>query len=345
MPRAKAVTPHTQELIRIMGSTRLPNGEAKYTHSEIASCHGVSRPVVSKILAKAPQTYPPQPPERRGRKPVLSDRQKRHIMREFAKDPDVTCTKIVRICKLSVSPQTVRRFLRSSGAAYAKIPTAPRLTPAHKAARVSFASEHLLAETDFSTWIFSDEKRFNLDGPDGLRYRWMFPGQEKAVLSKRAFGGGSIMVWGGIAGSHKVALVEIQSNMNSEVYQSMLEMNLLPFLEAGEEEGIEYTFQQDNARPHVSSSTKEWLARNGVTTVQWPAVSPDLNCIEHCWGRMALAVYGGGRGPYSTKDELRQAIFKAWDDLTPEDISTLTKSTRSRCVEAIKCQGGPTRYC
>ncbi|EER02020.1 transposable element tc3 transposase, putative [Perkinsus marinus ATCC 50983] len=130
--------------------------------------------------------------------------------------------------------------------------------------------------------------------------------------------------------------------MNSEVYQSMLEMNLLPFLEAGEEEGIEYTFQQDNARPHVSSSTKEWLARNGVTTVQWPAVSPDLNCIEHCWGRMALAVYGGGRGPYSTKDELRQAIFKAWDDLTPEDISTLTKSTRSRCVEAIKCQGGPT---
>ncbi|KAF4647020.1 hypothetical protein FOZ61_004773, partial [Perkinsus olseni] len=190
-----------------------------------------------KVIAKGLPDDIVHTPETRGRKQKLTERQKREIMREFSRDPDMTCSKVVRLCKLE-----------SKGGTYAKLATVPRMTEAHKAARIEFASGHLAAGTDFSTWIFSDEKRFNLDGPDGIYCRWAFPGQQKPTLSKRSFGGGSIMIWGAIARDEK----------------ALLEADLLPFLEEGRENGVQYTFQQDNARPHVSLSTRQWLDRNGV---------------------------------------------------------------------------------
>ncbi|KAF4753964.1 hypothetical protein FOZ63_010779 [Perkinsus olseni] len=345
MPKGPTITADIRKRIIALSKKTEADGKPRYTHKEIGETQGVTRSAVSKVIAKGLPDDIVHTPETRGRKQKLTERQKREIMREFSRDPDMTCSKVVRLCKLEVSTETVRRFIQSKGGTYAKLATVPRMTEAHKAARIEFASGHLAAGTDFSTWIFSDEKRFNLDGPDGIYCRWAFPGQQKPTLSKRSFGGGSIMIWGAIARDQKVALVEIQGNLNSDGYQALLEADLLPFLEEGRENGVQYTFQQDNARPHVSLSTRQWLDRNGVACSVWPAISPDLNCIEHCWGKLALLVYGSGRGPYDDKTALRKAIFDAWDSLSPDDIEALTKSTRSRLVEALKCHGGPTKYC
>jgi hypothetical protein len=37
----------------------------------------------------------------------------------------------------------------------------------------------------------------------------------------------------------------------------------------------------DNARPHRSRAVTAYLQIEAVTSVPWPAVSPDLNPIEH----------------------------------------------------------------
>ena len=42
------------------------------------------------------------------------------------------------------------------------------------------------------------------------------------------------------------------------------------------------TLMQDNARPHVARVT-QFLQQNNVNVMPWPAVSPDLNPIEHKW--------------------------------------------------------------
>ena len=55
--------------------------------------------------------------------------------------------------------------------------------------------------------VFSDEKKFNLDGPDGSQCYWHDLRKEKQLYSKRPFWGGSVMVWGTFSASGKADLI------------------------------------------------------------------------------------------------------------------------------------------
>ncbi|GFW12776.1 transposable element Tcb1 transposase [Trichonephila clavipes] len=49
---------------------------------------------------------------------------------------------------------------------------------------------------------------------------------------------------------------------------------------------LEANFQQDNAQPYTERVSQESL-RN-VTTLPWPARSPDWSPIEQIWGHLGL---------------------------------------------------------
>ncbi|KAF0775118.1 hypothetical protein AaE_001182 [Aphanomyces astaci] len=70
----------------------------------------------------------------------------------------------LRICQ--------RRLLQAPNLSYVKRKPIPALTKRHKKARVEHAKKHLAAPPDWGRIIWSDEKRFNLDGPDGLQHYW-----------------------------------------------------------------------------------------------------------------------------------------------------------------------------
>lgn len=98
--------------------------------------------------------------------------------------------------------------------------------------------------------IFSDEKKFNLDGPDGFNCYWRDLRKEPRYFSKRNFGGGSVMVWGAISSLGGLELRFISTKMDGREYQDVLRHSLLPFL--GRFRRLQLQFQQDNAGVHRS---------------------------------------------------------------------------------------------
>ena len=50
----------------------------------------------------------------------------------------------------------------------------------------------------------------------------------------------------------------------------------------------------DNARPHVARIYRQFLNRNNVNVLPWPAVSPDMNLVEHIWDYLGRKVRARG---------------------------------------------------
>ena len=50
-------------------------------------------------------------------------------------------------------------------------------------------------------------------------------------------------------------------------------------------------FMQDNARIHTARAVRAFLAEHGITVINWPPYSPDLNPIEHLWWVLKKLIY------------------------------------------------------
>jgi hypothetical protein len=65
----------------------------------------------------------------------------------------------------------------------------PPLTEQHKAKRLDFAKMHMgWSDKDWEKVIFSDEKKWNLDGPDGNSYYWHDMRKSPGIFSQRQQG-------------------------------------------------------------------------------------------------------------------------------------------------------------
>ncbi|CAF4635902.1 unnamed protein product, partial [Rotaria sp. Silwood2] len=71
----------------------------------------------------------------------------------------------------------------------------PALTTTHKDLQLTWAKYHMTWNNEWNKVIWSDEKKFNLDGPDGFSYYWYDLRKEEEIFSTRVQGGGSVMIW------------------------------------------------------------------------------------------------------------------------------------------------------
>ena len=115
-------------------------------------------------------------------------RMKRTETRLLTSGEKVTARKVKEKCELDVNVRTVQRTLHRIGLKYAKAKKNITLTKKHKGARLEYAKGWLTKHVDFKKVIFTDEKRFKFDGPDGW-CTWSRRG-EPVVLNKRQMGGG-----------------------------------------------------------------------------------------------------------------------------------------------------------
>ena len=249
------------------------------------------------------------------------------------------CRKIKNDLGLQCSSRTIRRALKQFGFAWKSTKKAPMLKPRHFEQRLQFSRENLLF--DWNSVIFSDEKRFSLDGPDSNYRYWHHETQEKRIFSRRQFGGGSVMVWGCFGVRGKSELMICDNSLTSARYQVVLRNGLLPHLQELTKNVL--LFMHDNAPCHSARATKAWLQAHGIETLRWPACSPDLNPIENVWGIMTKRIYRQGR-QYVSKDQLIVAIQEAWNDLPLELLQKLIGSMSTRVQSVIERRGGYTGY-
>ncbi len=87
------------------------------------------------------------------------------------------------------------------------------------------------------------------------------------------------MIWAAMSSAGVGPLCFLKSTINADIYQDILEHFMLPSADKlyGD---ADFIFQQDLAPAHTAKGTKSWFNDHGVTVLDWPSNSPDLNPRE-----------------------------------------------------------------
>ena len=311
--------------------------EEGLSNREIARRISWSHTVVDNFIRKGQQYGTKKSP---GAPSVISKRDRSHILR-LASNSSLSARAIKEQTGVSASVWTVRRVLNGSRLLQRKkMKKQPPLTPWHIETRMAFAQDMMSWTTAWQNVVFSDEKKFNLDGPDGYSYYWHDLRKEERVLSRRHTGGGSVMIWASIGYQGKSPIVFLEGRMNANRYIDLLRQQTNNFEAIA---GDSFIFQQDNAPIHTAACVKKWLEENEVPCMPWPPRSPDLNIIENVWGLLAKDVYAN-RKQFDTKDELRAAIRTSWERIDQGTVKKLFDSIPKRIFEVIRLNGKFTKY-
>ena len=149
------------------------------------------------------------------------------------------------------------------------------------------------------------------------------------------------MVFVGISWRGRTPLVFVSNKIDSVAYVEMLQDVFEPFIESHYPNGA--VLQQDGAPCHTSKFTRDYFATASITGMEWPPRSPDMDCIENCWGQLSQAVYKGGR-QFDDVHELKECLTYEWENLSMDYVGKLISSMPRGISELYNKRGSSTKY-
>jgi transposase len=174
------------------------------------------------------------------------------------------------------------------------------------------------------------------------------------------------MVWGCFAGAELGKLVAYpKGGITAADYINMMEESLLPFIlqlnynntligpdtiEVGTMG--QYIYMHDNAPIHRAASTEAFLQQHHITTMWWPANSPDLNPIEHLWHQLKVKFheeYFTARHDTISRSEnalqqYMEGLLWTWRTKLGDLPRRLVESMPNRVNAVLRARGGHTHY-
>lgn len=247
---------------------------------------------------------------------------------------------------VNVSDQTIRNRLHEGGLRAPRPVVGPVLTAQHRRARLAFAIDH--QNWQLRHWrpvLFTDESRFNLSTCDRRERVWRCRGERYAacnIIQHDRFGGGSVMVWGGISLEGRTDLYRLDNGTLTAIRYRDEILGPIVRTYAGAV-GPGFLLVHDNARPHVARVCRQFLEDEGIDTIDWPPRSPDLNPIEHLWDIMFRSIRRRQVAP-QTVQELSDALVQIWEEIPQDTIRRLIRSMPRRCQACVQARGGHTNY-
>ena len=156
---------------------------------------GHSKTVICNYL-NSPNKYGTRKPT--GRPEKLWPQFKWRIVHEIKKKTLSTSKILKYLVDAPCNTGTIWKHLNNEKIKHKKRIHHLRLTMTHKEKRLEYARQYqTMSAKEWRKVVFSDEKKFSLDGPEGFqnyKHAKSFPEEN---YSTRHSGGGSLMIWGG----------------------------------------------------------------------------------------------------------------------------------------------------
>ncbi len=167
----------------------------------------------------------------------------------------------------------------------------------------------------WSKVLFSDESKFCISFGNQGPSVWRKSGEahNPCCLKSSVKFPQSVMIWAAMSSAGVGPLCFLKSTVNAAIYQEILEHFLLPSADKlyGD---ADFIFQQDLAPAHTARGTKSWFNDHGVTVLDWPANSPDLNPIENLWGIVKRKMRDTRP---NNADDLKATVKDIWASIPP----------------------------
>ncbi len=226
---------------------------------------------------------------------------------------------------------------------FRKRATKPLLNQRQRQKRLTWAVEKKnWTVAQWSKVLFSDESKFCISfGNQGPRiWRKSGEAQNPCCLKSSVKFPQSVMIWAAMSSAGVGPLCFLKSTVNAAIYKEILEHFMLPSADKlyGD---ADFIFQQDLAPAHTAKGTKSWFNDHGVTVLDWPENSPDLNPIENLRGIVKRKMRDTRP---NNADDLKAAVKETWASIPPQQCHKLITSMPRRIEAVIKAKGAPTKY-
>lgn len=141
-------------------------------------------------------------------------------------------------------------------------------------------------------------------------------------------------------------LHRVTGRMTAAAYADIIQTVFVPYVLDGPFPDGLYHFQQDGAPVHTAKVVQDLFESLGITTLTWPARSPDLNIIENVWGLMKTNLSKQPGLSTSDSDELWIAIEREWERIRTDlsFVDALYDSLPGRIQSVRLARGAQTRY-
>jgi len=313
-----------------------------WTGRDIAEAIKCSEQTVSLWINRWNSTHSLNDADRSGRPRCTTDETDQTIGLLSDKQPNLTPKDIRRELQLPVSPHTTSRRLDEIGLLGRVQEAEHELTEFDLQRRLAFANQYLHWTADqWARVFFSDECNFYLGHP-GRTYvrRPVGKSHDPKYMRQEQQLHGKVSLWGCICaeglGHAELYAGSLDSTRHRDILRHSLIKSFRQFYPSGP-----WNFQQDNVRFHTTPETVTYLHERGVTLIEWPPWSPDLNPIENLWNVLKARVYA--RFPQSM-EEMEAVIREEWAELDLKFISRICRSMPQRLQLLLDNNGHKISY-